>query len=55
MMMFFSTCHDTIRTPAALQHDIARPEDVDTSGEDHAADGMWMRRLTMRGAVAKMV
>jgi hypothetical protein len=22
----------------ALQHDTARPEDVDTSGEDHAAD-----------------
>jgi hypothetical protein len=38
MMVFFSTCHDTIRTLPALQHDMARPEDVDTSGEDHAAD-----------------
>ena len=38
MMVFFSTCHDTIRTLPALQHDTARPEDVDTSGEDHAAD-----------------
>jgi hypothetical protein len=38
MMVFFSTCHDTIRTLPALQHDSARPEDVDTHGEDHAAD-----------------
>jgi hypothetical protein len=38
MMVFFSTCHDTIRTLPALQHDAARPEDVDTNGEDHAAD-----------------
>jgi hypothetical protein len=38
MMVFFSTCLDTIRTLPALQHDTARPEDVDTSGEDHAAD-----------------
>jgi hypothetical protein len=35
MIVFFSTCHDT--TLPALQHDTARPEDVDTSGEDHAA------------------
>jgi hypothetical protein len=38
MMVFLSTCHDTIRTLPALQHDTARPEDVDTNGEDHAAD-----------------
>jgi hypothetical protein len=38
MMVFFSTCHDTIRTLPALRHDKARPEDVDTNGEDHAAD-----------------
>jgi hypothetical protein len=38
MLVFFSTCHDTIRTLPALQHDAARPEDVDTNGEDHAAD-----------------
>jgi hypothetical protein len=38
MMVFFATCHDTIRTLPALQHDKARPEDVDTNGEDHAAD-----------------
>jgi hypothetical protein len=38
MMVFFSTCRDAIRTLPALQHDPARPEDVDTNGEDHAAD-----------------
>ena len=34
----FSTCADTIRTLPALQHDAGRPEDVDSDGEDHAAD-----------------
>ncbi|MBF0625111.1 MAG: terminase [Magnetococcales bacterium] len=34
----FSTCQDSIRTIPALQHDPERPEDVDTNGEDHAAD-----------------
>jgi hypothetical protein len=38
MLVVFSTCLDTIRTLPALQHDPARPEDVDTNGEDHAAD-----------------
>ena len=34
----FSTCADSIRTIPALPHDPLRPEDVDTSTEDHAAD-----------------
>ena len=38
MIYFFATCVDTIRTLPALQHDEARPEDVDTNSEDHAAD-----------------
>lgn len=38
MIVTFSTCHDSIRTIPALQHDDARPEDVDTDGEDHAGD-----------------
>lgn len=38
MLYFFSTCVHTIRTLPALQHDGARPEDVDTDSEDHAAD-----------------
>jgi hypothetical protein len=38
MIYCFSTCIDSIRTIPALQHDVHRPEDVDTEGEDHAAD-----------------
>ena len=37
-MVVFSTCTDFIRTVPALQHDASRPEDLDTSAEDHAAD-----------------
>ncbi|MEO5365617.1 MAG: terminase family protein [Magnetococcus sp. WYHC-3] len=35
-----STCVHLIRTLPALQHDRSRPEDVDSSGEDHAADAL---------------
>lgn len=38
MLYFFSTCEHTIRTLPALQHDQTHAEDVDTDGEDHAAD-----------------
>lgn len=38
MLLFFRTCTHTIRTLPALQHDKSRAEDVDTNGEDHAAD-----------------
>lgn len=38
MLVFFSTCLHSIRTIPALQHDTLRPEDIDTDGEDHAAD-----------------
>jgi hypothetical protein len=38
LLVFFSTCVASIRTIPALQHDPARAEDVDTTGEDHAAD-----------------
>ena len=38
MIYCFSTCIDSIRTIPALQHDELRPEDVDTTGEDHAGD-----------------
>jgi hypothetical protein len=38
MIYTFSTCVDSIRTIPALQHDLDRPEDVDTDAEDHAAD-----------------
>lgn len=38
MIVAFSTCLDSIRTIPVLQHDPDRPEDLDTEGEDHAAD-----------------
>lgn len=38
MIGAFATCTDSIRTIPALQHDEDRPEDLDTTAEDHAAD-----------------
>lgn len=38
MIAVFSTCVDSIRTIPVLQHDKDNPEDLDTDGEDHAAD-----------------
>ena len=38
MVVCFSTCVDSIRTIPALQHDMMRPEDLNTHMEDHAAD-----------------
>lgn len=37
-IQYFSTCEDSTRTIPSLIHDEIRPEDVDTDGEDHAAD-----------------
>lgn len=37
-LKFFSTCKHTIRTIPTLIHDENKPEDLDTDGEDHAAD-----------------
>lgn len=37
---WFSTCKDAIRTLPIQQHDDKRPEDLDTSGEDHCVDGI---------------
>jgi hypothetical protein len=38
MLLLFSTSRDLIRTLPALQHDDAKPEDVDSDMEDHAPD-----------------
>ena len=38
MIVCFSTCLDSIRPLPAMQHDQARPEDMDSNLEDHAAD-----------------
>ena len=37
-LFVFHTAKDLIRTLPLQQHDTARPEDIDTDGEDHAAD-----------------
>lgn len=37
-LIYFNTCYDSIRTIPALVHDDIKPEDIDTKGEDHAAD-----------------
>ena len=39
-MRFFSTCLNAIRTIPTLIHDDRKPEDLDTDGEDHAADAI---------------
>jgi hypothetical protein len=38
MMYFADNCEDTLRTLPTLQHDDDDVEDLDTDGEDHAAD-----------------
>jgi len=38
MLAVFDTCRDFIRTVPVLQHDRLRPEDLDTTAEDHVAD-----------------
>lgn len=38
MLYFFETCVHSIRTIPSLQHDEVSPEDLDSDGEDHAAD-----------------
>ena len=38
MMYIFNTCKDFIRTIPLLQYDEHKPEDIDTSQEDHIAD-----------------
>lgn len=38
MFYVFPTCRDFIRTVPLLQHDMDKPEDLDTDAEDHAAD-----------------
>jgi len=38
MLYFAESCEDSIRTIPVLQHDESKMEDLDTEGEDHAAD-----------------
>lgn len=38
LLYFLENCEHTIRTIPTLQHDEHKPEDLDSEGEDHAAD-----------------
>ena len=38
LIYWFDTCLNCIRTIPVMQHDEARPEDMDSSGDDHCAD-----------------
>jgi hypothetical protein len=40
MLYIFSTCPALISSLPLLQHDLNRPEDLDTEAEDHAADDL---------------
>lgn len=40
MLFFFDTCTNMLRTLPMMQHDPDRPEDIDTTAEDHAADAL---------------
>jgi hypothetical protein len=44
----FSTCVNMIRTLPSLQHDEKHPEDLDSTGEDHAADELRYLLRTLR-------
>lgn len=39
-LVFFNTCRNCIRTIPGLIYDEKKPEDLDTNGEDHAADAV---------------
>lgn len=56
MLVCFPGCTDSIRTIPVLQHDPDKPEDLDTTAEDHAADDWryacmsrpWARELPVK-------
>lgn len=50
LLQIFETCANLIRTLPLLQHDQKHPEDLDTKGEDHAADELRYFLRTLREA-----
>lgn len=62
MMYFADSCEDTLRTLPVLQHDDDDVEDLDTDGEDHAADEIryacmsrpWKAKLLTQQQTLKM-
>lgn len=53
MIYCFDTCVASIRTIPVLQHDLVKPEDLDTESEDHAADD-WRYACSSRPWVRKI-
>lgn len=47
-LRIFSTCTEMIRTIPSLVHDTNNPQDLDTKGEDHAADDLRYFLQTLR-------
>ena len=48
LLQIFETCDNLIRTLPLLQHDEKHPEDLDSRGEDHAADELRYFLRTLR-------
>lgn len=51
---FFKTCKDAVRTIPALIHDARIVEDLDTTGEDHAADAIRYGLQYIKNEVASL-
>lgn len=54
LLVCFNTCTASIRTIPALQHDVDKPEDLDTEAEDHVADD-WRYACMSRPWIRKSV
>lgn len=54
MIYCFDNCADSIRTLPVLPHSSANPEDLDTTGEDHAADE-WRYAVMSRPWIAPRI
>jgi hypothetical protein len=53
-LQIFKTCYNLIRTLPALIHDQRNIEDLDTNGEDHAADALRYLLMEMSGTAASL-
>ena len=49
-LLIFKTCPNMIRTLPTIVHDDLHPEDLNTKGEDHAADELRYFLQTLRDA-----
>ena len=52
-LFFFSNCINALRTIPGLIHDTHRPEDLNTDGEDHAADSIRYGLMRLRNNKAR--